>query len=170
MKKYIRISGVLAGLMFFCALACLAEKAEAPPFPSEFTITERVISVTDTFEIEANKKKYGAITEALISLTKSFEYKDQNKKCVAKASAKLVSWGSHVVVTDCDKNKIGSIKENVVKSLFSVYTNYSILDAKDKEIAISEKVDWITTELTLTDKEGQVIVELKRPWINIVSD
>ena len=58
----------------------------------------------------------------------------------------------------------------MLKSLFKIHTTYSILDASDREIAVSEKVDWISTSVTLSKPNGGVIATLKRPWLNILAD
>ncbi|MBI5240763.1 MAG: hypothetical protein HY926_09845 [Elusimicrobia bacterium] len=147
-----------------------AQATPAPQLPSEFKIKERVISLTDTFDVVAGGQKYGTITEKFFSLTRSFKYKDSQDNLVAEARARILSWGTHIDVTDNLGQPIGSIKEQVFKSLFKVYTAYSILDAGGKEIALSEKVDWIGTKLAISDKQGRLVATIERPWINFFSD
>jgi len=143
---------------------------QVPKLPSDFTISERIISLITTFDIKSGKKNFGKITEKLISLTRSFTYHDASGNKVAEAHAKLLSWGNQVIVTDCQGNKIGKIKEEIIKSIFKVHTIYRILNAQDREIAKSEKVDWIGTSFTLRDAKGRKVAELKRPFINLLSD
>lgn len=150
--------------------AAPAASAPAPKLPSEFTIHERVIALTDTFDLKDGKKIMGTITEKFFSLTKSFKYVDASGSCVAEARARFFSWGTHVDVTDCQGRKVGAIKENVLKSFFKVYTTYAILDGQDREIATSEKVEWISTDVTLTSKQGRAVASLHRPWLNVFSD
>ena len=152
------------------AAAAQGAPARAPSLPSEFTIHERVISLTDTFDLKDGKKTMGTITEKFFSMTKSFKYVDAAGVCVAEARARFFSWGTHVDVTDCQGRKVGAIKENVLKSFFKVYTTYSILDGSDKEIATSEKVEWISTDVALTSRQGRAIAALHRPWLNFLSD
>ena len=147
-----------------------AQAAPAPQLPAEFMIKERILSFTDTFDILAGGKKYGVITQKILSLTRSFKYKDADGNLVAEARSRILSWGSHIDVTDNLGQPIGSIKEQVFKSLFKVYTAYSILDAGGKEIALSEKVDWIGTKLAISDKQGRLVAVIERPWINFFSD
>ncbi len=142
----------------------------APALPDELTVHERVISLTDTFDLKAGGAKYGTITEKFFSLTKSFTYVDAKDDCVAKARARLLSWGTHIDVTDCSDRPIGAIKENVLKSFFKTWTTYSIVDGRGQEVAISDKVEWISTDLSIRRPDGRAIAELHRPWLNILSD
>lgn len=145
----------------------------APALPSKFQIVEYVFSLTNKFDVRADGKTLGTITEKFFSLTRSFTYADPQGRCVAQARERVLSWGVHIDVTDCAGAKIGAIKENVFKSLFKVYTTYSILDGSDREVATSEKTDWIGTEMTLRGGKngtGPRVAKLSRPWLQIFSD
>jgi uncharacterized protein YxjI len=148
----------------------------APALPDEFTVHEEIISVrkvlldTDTFDLKGGSGQFGKIIEKFLTLTKDFTYVDASGQCVAKSRARLISWGTHVDVSDCAGRPIGAFQEHVLRSLFKVNTVYSILDGQGKEIATSEKVEWISTSLTLRRPDGSVIAELHRPWLNILSD
>jgi uncharacterized protein YxjI len=146
-----------------------AAQAAAPVLPAKFKVDERILSWTTTFDIKDDNKTYGVVTQKFFSLARAFTYDDAQGKCVAKARQRILSWGSHVDVTDCADRPIGSIKEEVMKSLFKVHTTYAILDASGKEVAKSVKVDWIGTEVTLT-AGGRQIAKLTRPWLQWFSD
>ena len=144
--------------------------AAAPSLPDEFTIHERVLSLMDTFDLKAGGNKFGKITEKFFSMTKSFTYEDASGVCVAKARSRILSWGTHVDVTDCADRPLGAIKEQVMKSFFKVYTIYSILGPDGRQTAVSEKVEWISTDVVLRRADGRTIAELHRPWLNFLSD
>ncbi len=152
------------------ALPPSASAQAAFTVPAKFTIRERVIALTDTFDLKADRNDFGKITEKLISLTKSFTLTSPDGTCVAKARSRLLSWGTHIDVTDCAEHKIGGIKEQVFKSLLKVHTTYSILDAADREVAVSTKVDWICTSMSLTKPGGGAVASLDRRWLNVFSD
>jgi len=160
----------IAGSVVVAQVAESDEGCQAPVLPPEFTIKERMISLTTTLDIKNGSKDLGKIAQKLLSLTRSFTYDDASGNRIAEARAKLISWGTQVVVTDCEGRRIGTIKEEIFKSLFKVHTIYKILDERDQEIAQSEKVDWIATSFTLRDGRGQKVAELKRPWINFLFD
>lgn len=146
---------------------------EAPELPSKFQIIERVIALTNTFDVSGGGASFGTIYEKLISLTRSFTYKAPDGRCLAQAREVLFSWGVEIEVSDCGGTKIGAIKENVLKSFFKVHTTYSILDAGGRAVASSKKVDWLGTEVTLyagAGGTGMRIAKLSRPWINVFSD
>ena len=82
----------------------------APVLPAEFEVREHVIALTDTFSLKAGGQTYGRVTQKFISLTKSFTFTDATGACVAQARQRILSWGSHVDVTDCSGVKVGAVK------------------------------------------------------------
>lgn len=163
--------GVLPAVSAASALPATPQASgSAPTLPDELIIHERVISLMNTFDLKAGNSTLGTITEKFFSLTRAFTYVDARNNCIAKARARLLSWGTRIDVTDCSDRPVGAIKETVLKSLLKVYTQYSIFDAKGTEIATSEKVDWISTDLTIRRPDGRTIAALHRPWLNILSD
>ena len=141
-----------------------------PTLPSELKLSEKLISLTTSLNLKANDVKLGSIDENFFSLVTTFTYNDANHQKIAVAHDKFISWGNDIIVNDCEGNKIGEIKEEILKSLFKVYTTYSILDEKENILGTSEKVDWIGTHFTLFDKNKKIIAELSRPFINFLTD
>jgi hypothetical protein len=170
--KLLLLLALAAPLAHAGGVPALPPSAVAPAFsvPAEFTIRERIVSLSDAFDLKAGDKDFAKITQKLISLTKSFTLTASDGTCVAKARSRFLSWGTYIDVTDCAGVKIGGIKEQVFKSLFKVHTTYSILDAADNEVAVSTKVDWICTSMTLTKPRGGGVATLDRRWLNILSD
>lgn len=146
-----------------------AAQTPAPKLPKKFELHERVLSWSTTFDIREGGKSYGKVTQKILSLRRSFTYEDASGACVAKAAQKILSWGVEIEVSDCSGRTIGFIKEQVFKSFFKVHTTYSILDAQKKEVAVSTKVDWIGTEVTLMAGSRRA-AKLSRPWLNWFSD
>jgi hypothetical protein len=72
--------------------------------------------------------------------------------------------GTAIDVTDTHGRKVGTIREEVAKSFIKTYTTYRILDAQDRIVANSVNVEWLGTEILLTDAGGRGIVRLDRPW------
>ena len=157
-------------LILAAALFTLAPLAHAAEFPSEFTIREEFFSLTTSLDVKAGGKDFGTVSQKLLSLTRSFRYTDAAGACLAEARSRILTWGSHVDVTDCSGTKIGGIKEQVFKSLFKVHTTYSILDAADRVVAVSTKVEWISTFLEMTKPTGEQVATMQRPWLSIPTD
>ncbi len=131
----------------------------APALPSEFEIYE---NVTPSFGLWKGKTRLGTIKRNLLRLTKTFTYLGKDKSTLAKARARIITLGATIDVTDEAGLKIGTIKEDLLKSLLKVYTHYTIYDAAGKEIATSEKLDLFSTEVTLRAPDGRVVAEVRR--------
>lgn len=64
----------------------------------------------------------------------------------------------------------GSSFGTITEKFFSLTKSFTYADAKGVEIAASEKVDWISTDVTIRRPDGRVIAALHRPWFNFLSD
>ncbi|HBL17263.1 MAG TPA: hypothetical protein DD417_11100 [Elusimicrobia bacterium] len=142
-------------------------RADAPVFtlPASFTMVEKFFALTDTLTLKAGGRTLGKVSAKFIALTKSFRLTDASDNLVAEARARFFALGSTVDVTDAQGNRIGTIKERILKSLFKVYTNYSVLDASGREVAKSEKLDWLSTEFTLRTPSGAVVAQIRRDFM-----
>ena len=139
-----------------------AAPSAGPALPASFTLREKFFTVMDALEIKSGDTSYGRVTERFWALSKSFYYDDAQGKRVAEARARILALGSTVDVTDGAGVKIGTIKEEILKSLFKVWTTYRILDANGNQIASSEKVELFSTEITLKAPDGRSIALLRR--------
>lgn len=152
------------------ATLTLGAWAQAPALPAQFSVNERVLSVMTTLDLDGPSGSFGKVTKRFFSVADQFDWTAPSGATVATGRKRLLSWGNIVEVTDGSGHKIGTIKEEILKSLFKVYTTYWILDANDRPVARSEKVDWLGTEITMFDGGGHQIVRLSRPWINPLGD
>ncbi len=140
-----------------------SQPSAAPALPSSFSIYERLLSWTNTFDLYApGDRLLGTLTESILSLTRTFTYYDAADNKVATAHARFLSLGSTVDVTDAQDRPVGTIKEDVLKSFFKVYTLYHVLDGSGREVATSEKTDFISTEIVLRDPSGRVVATVRR--------
>ncbi|MEI6117729.1 MAG: hypothetical protein WCP92_00195 [bacterium] len=138
--------------------------------PNEFCIKEKVMSLVTAFTIENDGTEYGDVTRKIFSLTTTFIYTDVNDKLVMKGKEQIFSWGTKIDFYDADDNYIGAIHENVFKSMFKVYTSYTVLDKNKKKVAESEKTDILKTKIILKDNNGEKIAKIERDLINLVRD
>ncbi len=143
---------------------------EVPSMPDQFTLNERTVSLGTVLDLEDDDGNFGKISEKLLQLTKSFHYTDISGNKVAEAKQKLLSWGVQIDVFDCQGQKIGTIKENILKSLFKVSTTYTIEDATGSVVAVSNQVDILATSFTLKDPSGNKVATLNRSAINFFGD
>ncbi len=166
MKKSTLSTACLALTLFAAASFALED---APELPNELTITERIISLVTTFDLASSKGSLGTVSKRFISFADKFDWYD-GARLVATGRKQILSWGATVDVFDARAGKIGTIKEQVLKSLFKVYTTYSIQDASGNTVAESEKVQWLATKFTLRDRKGYVVARIERPWLNVLRD
>lgn len=135
--------------------------------PNTFKITEDITLIGTDFTI----KGYGVVEERMVHVMPTYEYKDNNKQLIAKAHEKLISIGVEIEVQDPQGNKLGSIEEQVIESkLTPMQTVYSIKDAQGNVLAKSKKLSFVGTDIDMYDVAGNLMVTMKRPAINILSD
>jgi uncharacterized protein YxjI len=141
----------------------------APELPASLELKETGWSMMagsgyTSFEIRSGSQKLGKVEQKVLSWTRSFNYYDAQGSLLATARQAAFSWGVQVDIFDCNQKKIGTLKENLLKSWLKVETTYDILDAAGVKVATSEKQDWITTDFYLRDTGGRLVAELHRPW------
>lgn len=133
-------------------------------YSDDISIYQRFSLFRTTFQVESNGQKLGSARSKILSWTTTYTYNDEQGRLVAKGKMAAFSWGVRINITDCNGRRIGSIKEEVFRSLFSpLRTVYSILDSSGNAIAISEKTELFRTTIVLKDQSGYPVAELSRP-------
>ena len=100
--------------------------------PDEVTLKEKVLAIGTDFKIIGNDQ-IGTIKQKVVNITTTFDMYDNDENLVARSEKKLISWGSKTEIYDENHNKIGSIEEEILKSLFKVVTEYRIFDTNGKQ-------------------------------------
>lgn len=154
----------------FLALALFATALradEAPSLPDRFTVTERILALSTTFDLADGRRPLGTARKRILSLATQYDLTDAGGRSLGYARKRILSWGSHVDVFDSGGRKVGAVREQIFKSLFKVRTVYSILDHQDAVIAESEKVDFFSTTFTIRDRRGRTVATLQRPALRL---
>lgn len=139
--------------------------------PRTFSMTEKVISWTDTLIPNDGVNSYGWIAERFIALTKRFDYYAPDGSIVASARQKFFTWGVKIEITDGAGKLIGRIEERVFRSLLKIDTLYNIYNGSGQLVAESEKFDFFTTHFTLREPgTRRTVAELRRGWWNPIRD
>ena len=136
---------------------------------STFEVDQDILSIGSDFHIKSGTNKCGVVEERVLSWGKTFEYL-MNDTLVARAEQKVLSWGVDIEIFDNKKVKIGEIEEEILESMFSIKTIYSIKDANGNIIGKSKKLDFFGTDIDIYDTDGSVIATMRRPMINLLSD
>ncbi len=163
MKKAMTLITLQIILMFSSLAYAVCSE---PALPNELSVTERLISMTTTFTVKSGSKGFGNVRRKLISMTPRYDWFDADGNKVATGRRAIISLGAKVDVFDCEGKKIGTIQEKILKSLFGVYSVYSIRNEEGREIAKSRKVDFGSTSFTII-KGGRKVAKLNRPWVRI---
>lgn len=123
------------------------------------------------FDIKSDKGDViGRVVERVFRTTTTFEYFNTKGEKVAYAKKSLFSWGVEMKVYDGKTDRlIGSIHENVMESMFSVSSIYSVYDANNNKIATSEKLSFFGTDIDIYIK-SKINTEISRDAINLFSD
>ena len=116
-------------------------------------MNQKLLTIGTDMEISTG----GRVEERTLSWGNEFEYFDENGKLIATAKEEVFSLGVVINITDEKGIKIGSVEQEVLESMFSVYSIYSIKDASGKVIAKSDKLDFFTTSVEIEDNYGGLI-------------
>ncbi|MBI4348282.1 MAG: hypothetical protein HY553_15685 [Elusimicrobia bacterium] len=136
--------------------------AAAPVLPANFTLYEKFFTIMDALELKSGNTSYGRITQRFWAWSKAFYWDDPQGRRIANARARILALGSTVDVTDAAGHKIGTIKEEILKSLFKIWTTYKILDPQGRQLASSAKIELFSTEITLKRPDGRAVALLRR--------
>ncbi len=137
-------------------------------FPNSFFITERVMALVTTFDIESETKKFGSITKRFFSLTNDFDYQGPKGESIAKATEEFFSFGTVAHVFDPQGRKMGWIEEVLFTWLSPA--KYRIFDQTNRLVAIARMNFW-GTKFEVTDPSSQKqIAVIHRPWLRFFRD
>lgn len=137
----------------------------------EYQLHERVfLKLTNTLDVTEHGHSAGKVSENLIQLSRTFNWTDENGNTKATARVAVISWGTEILVYDGSGNKVGSIEEHVFQSFLKTWTSYSIKDANGREVATSDKTEWLGTTFRIKGADGNLVAELERPWVNWMGD
>lgn len=115
-----------------------------------FTMEQNIVSFGTDMDISTG----GRVEERLLSFGRKFEYFDKSGKLKATAKERVFSLGNVIEITDENGRKIGSVEQEIIESMFSLATVYSIKSADGRVLAESEKLDFFTTNVSISDNEG----------------
>jgi uncharacterized protein YxjI len=132
-------------------------KSEESRSSNSFTMDQELLTVGMDMQISTG----GRVEQRTLSFGNKFEYFDQSGKLKATAKQEVFSLGTVINISDESGNKIGSVEQEIIESMFSMYSKYSIKDASGKVIGKSDKLDFFTTNVDISDMSGGQITMSK---------
>lgn len=135
-----------------------------------YNINQKFFALGSDFEVVSEEASAGKVIEKILTWGRTFELRNEKNELVAKAKQKVFSFGVKIDVYDCQEKLIGSINEDILRSLFRVYTVYSVLDSQGQKVGVSNKLDWFRTEISFLNSQNQMVALLKRRYLNFFTD
>jgi len=151
-------------LLFVCSAF-----GEPTRLPEEFTVIERFLSLTATFDINTEIERIGIARKRIFSLTTAFDLEDGQEKPIASAKARLLAWGTVADVLDRDGNRIGWIEEELFRII--PWAEFRVFNSENTLLAIAKMNFWGTKfEITPPDRPEEVYATVSRPFIRFFRD
>lgn len=139
------------------------------PLPEEFTITERFIAFTPTFDIAVSGNTIATARKRIFSWTTTFDLEDSDKMPLAYAKAKFLAWGTMADVFDPLDRKIGWIEEVTWKIIS--WPEFRIFNEESRLAAIAKMNFWGTRfDLFEPDNSDHVFASVSRPFFRCFRD
>ena len=92
----------------------------------------------------------------------SFELQDLDKNPVAVANKKLFDFGSSIEIYDMYGGLMGTIQHKIHNPLTNPIEKYTMFDAYGKFLSSTKQQDNIDRHLSLFDKDGNRVLNMKR--------
>ncbi|MCB9025585.1 MAG: hypothetical protein H6625_04645 [Bdellovibrionaceae bacterium] len=134
-----------------------------------YNINQKLFTIGSDFDILINDQFAGKVLQKIFKW-KSFELRNENGELVAKAIQRIFTFGVKIDIYDCLERPIGSVQEDILKSLLKIRTVYSIFNGKDQLVGQSNKLEWFGTDITFYDASKRQVSMLSRPYINFFTD
>lgn len=151
--------------LFFASIAF----GNTTRLPEEFTVVERFLSLTTTFDINSEYEKLGLARKRIFSLTSAFDLEDANEKPLAHAKTRLFAWGTVADVMDPEGNRIGWIEEELFRLI--PWAEFRVFDSENKILAIAKMNFWGTKFiLAPPDRPEEIYATVSRPFIRFFRD
>lgn len=159
LKKYIFHSLII--------LAGIASSLQAHvEIPSQFFVKQHWISLTNTFDIETNDRKFGTIHRKLLSWTPQYQFFDVYDQLQATAKMRFFSFGATFDIFDLYERPLGRVDERIL-TFFSTFDLYR----SDGYHAAKAKLNFWGTKYTVSDPHtGATIATLGRSFFRLKDD
>lgn len=137
-------------------------------------VSERVFSFGHDFTLSIDGTTVATVEQRILKLdpATTFTLKDATGGTLATARKKLLTLGTGtaIEVSDGQGRALGSIEKDVIESLLSVGSVYSIRNAQGTVVGKSDRLVATSTTFDLNTPEGKHALSIQRDLVNLVSD
>lgn len=149
--------------LLFVLSVLFSTQAFALHLPNEFSVTERWLSWTTTFDAETNQQKFGTINRKLLSWSPQYHLKDANDVLLAKGTMRFWDLLAFFDVTDADGTALGTLEQK----LTSFWPTFEIVSPSGLKRAKAELNFWGTC-YTLSDVvDGHTLATMRHPFFGL---
>jgi hypothetical protein len=150
-------------------LFCFTFLFGAPRLPEEFTVVERFLSLTATFDVSSDLGPFAVARKRLFSLTPAFDLEDGQSNALATAKTRFFAWGTVADAADPGGEPIGTIEEAIWRIV--PWAEYKIYNGQGTLAAIARMNFWGTHfDLYPPDSPGHLLARIERPFIRCFRD
>ena len=137
--------------------------------PHEFYVTERILSLTSTFDLSTEIESFAIARKRFFSLTSTFDLEDMNQMPIASASDRFFAWGTTADVLDPIGTKIGWIEEEIFRII--PWAEYRVFNQVNQLVAIARMNFWGTEfEVYHPDNANEIYATISRPFFRCLRD
>lgn len=159
------VSKFIQSIILFLNLLCTNTVFAQDEFPDNFSVIERWISATSTFDLVANKITLGSLYREL--LTYNYSFYNANHEKTAIADYKFFSLLVHFDIYDREKHLLGVAEEKV----FSFFPSFKIYANDGKTALATASMDGWGTTFTIYDPvTNQIMGYMQRPYFRVKND
>lgn len=146
----------------FCALSANIFALSPVQLPNQFTVTERWLSWTSTFDIESQQYKLGTVHRKFFSWTLEYDFYDIYDQLQATAKRRFLSFGATFDVNDDLGQPIGRVEERI----FRFFPTFDIYSPMNELLATAKMNFWGTTYTLYDPVTNEEIATLSRPFFS----
>lgn len=140
-----------------------------PILPPLFHVNQQVQSSGWSFKITgpSDKTDYGMVEEDLFAFDTTLTWVHKQEK-VSNGVKSSVSFGSEIVIRDCQRKVIATIKERTFTGYATTQSEYRVLNAEGIEVAVSSRVEWsmLPHFVIKSPRETRTLASFKRPLVS----
>lgn len=133
--------------------------------PNEFTVTERWLSWTTTFDIATKDRILGTVHRKFFSLTPEYHLTDTQENLLSKARMRFFSLMAVFDIEDQYQRPLGSVN----REFTFFFPTYKII-SPDGRILGEAVLNFWGTEFTISAFDGHPIATLTRPFFRLKSN
>ncbi len=152
---------ILSALFLLTSFSSL--KAQSVEIPQQFFVKQHWFSLTNTFDVETQDRKFGTVHRKLFSWNPHYIFYDINEQIQAKAKMRFFSLGATFDIYDAYEQPIGKVEER----FFAFFPTFDLYRADGHHVAKARLNFWQTRYTVKDPATDQIIAFLSRGFFRL---